>query len=167
MLIFLMLLQSLAPNWDTPQLFTALINANVKLQPVLKQIHPNEWKDAPASYQDLWQGAVKANQALQTHAAAVAKTPDNLAESLRLLEEVRDLNESMLQLSAGVRQYQNPSLADLIDGMLAEAKPARDAYSQRVLDLAAQREEQCDVADHEAQRCRAQLSNQTSKQTKR
>jgi hypothetical protein len=163
MLIYLMLLQSLAPNWETPQLFTALINANVKLQPVLKQIHPNEWKGAPASYQGLWQSAVKNNQALQTHAAAVAKTPENLAESLRLLEEVRDLNESMLQLSAGVRQYQNPSLADLIDGMLAEAKPARDAFSQRVLDLAAQREEQCGVADHEAQRCREQLSKQTKR----
>ena len=82
------------------------------------------------------------------------------AESLRLLEELRDLNEAMLQLAAGVRQYQNPALADLMDGMLAEGKPAREAYSQRVLDLAVQREEQFAVADHEAQRCRAQISKQ-------
>ena len=154
------LIQSVPPSWDTPQLFTEIIHANVKLQPVLKQVHPNEWKGAPASLQALWEASVKANQALQTHAAAVAKTPDSLADSLRLLEEVRDLNEHMLELSAGVRQYQNPELADLIDGMLAESKPARDAYSQRVLDLATQREEQFEVADHEAQRCRAQLSKQ-------
>jgi hypothetical protein len=165
--LLLFLIQTLAPTWDTPQLFTAIISANVKLQPVLKQIHPNEWKGAPASYQSQWESAVKANQALQTHAAAVAKAPENLGESLRLLEEVRDLNESLLELSGGVRQYQNPELADLLDGMLAEGKAARDAYSQRVLDLAAQREEQFDVADHEAQRCRAQLSSQPNKQTKR
>ena len=145
--LLLFLIQTLAPTWDTPQLFTAIISANVKLQPVLKQIHPNEWKGAPASYQSQWESAVKANQALQTHAAAVSKAPENLGESLR--------------------QYQNPELADLLDGMLAEGKAARDAYSQRVLDLAAQREEQFDVADHEAQRCRAQLSSQPNKQTKR
>ena len=159
-IFLLLLLQSVAPTWDTPQLFSALINSNVKLQPVLKQIRPNEWKGAAASYQGLWDSAVKANEALQIHASAVAKTPENLGESLRLLEEIRDFNEAMLQLSAGLRQYQNPSLADLLDGMLTEGKPARDAFSQRVLDLAAQREEQFQTADHEAQRCRAQISRQ-------
>lgn len=156
----LVFLQSVAPAWDTSQLFTEIINSSMKLQPVLKQIHPREWTGAPASYQALWESATQANQALQTHAAAVAKAPENLPESLRLLEEIRNFNEAMLQLSAGVRQYQNPALADLLDGMLTEGKLARDAYSQRVLDLASQREEQFATADHEAQRCRAQISKQ-------
>jgi hypothetical protein len=163
MILLFLVAQSVAANWDTPQLFTELTKANIKLQPVLRQIHPNEWKGAPANSQALWESSVHANQALQTEVAAVAKTPDNLAESLRLLEQVRDFNESVLQLSSAVRQYQNPELADLIDGMLTEGKPARDAYVQRVLDLAQQREEQFQVADHEAQRCRELLSKQPIK----
>jgi hypothetical protein len=153
MILLFLVAQSVAANWDTPQLFTELTKANIKLQPVLRQIHPNEWKGAPANSQALWESSVHANQALQTEVAAVAKTPDNLAESLRLLEQVRDFNESVLQLSS----------ADLIDGMLTEGKPARDAYVQRVLDLAQQREEQFQVADHEAQRCRELLSKQPIK----
>ena len=68
------------------------------------------------------------------------------------------VQESVSLLAAGVARYQNPALAELIVGIQTEGKPARDTYRDHVIQLVEDREGQFQVADHEAQRCRAILS---------
>ncbi len=152
----------LAPASETGKLFTDLAAQSTRLQPLIQQLKPNEWvaAGAPKSVAALWQTAASQNQALSAQAGVVARTPEKLADSLRLLEQLHTVEESVAELLPSVAQYQNPALAQLIAGMEEEGKPARDAYAQRVLDLAAEREAQFEIADHEAQRCREILSKE-------
>jgi hypothetical protein len=149
-----------APDWDTGKLFNELSAQSARLQPMLKQIHPNEWSGAPPRFAALWQDTIAQNQSLAVQAQSVAKSPEKLTDSLRLLETMHSVEESVAELLEGVRKYQNPALAELVDGVQAEGRAARQAFSQRVLDLATEREQQFAVADHEAQRCREILSKQ-------
>ena len=150
----------LAPPTETGPLFSDLVAQNARLQPLLKQIKPKEWiaAGAPQSYVNLWDTITQENQDFGTQAKALARTPEKLADSLRLLEQMHALQENVAELLQGVGKFQNPALAELISGIQAEGKPARDAYSQRVLDLVTERESQFLTADHEAQRCRTILS---------
>ena len=60
----------------------------------------------------------------------------------------------------GLRKYQNPALADLIESVAAEDRASEDRLKQYLLELASEKEQQIDVMDQEAQRCRAILSRQ-------
>jgi hypothetical protein len=150
----------LAPPAETGPLFNDLIAQSARLQPLLKQIKPNEWTlaGAPQSYAALWESISQENQNFAVQAKALARAPEKLADSLRLLEQMHSIQENVSALLQGVAKYQNPALAELISGIQTEGKPARDAYSQRVLDLVTERESQFLTADHEAQRCRTILS---------
>jgi hypothetical protein len=64
----------------------------------------------------------------------------------------------LISLDPGLRKYQNAALADLISSILAEGNRNRDRFRQYVVDLAGSKEQQFDVADKEAQRCRESIS---------
>jgi hypothetical protein len=61
----------------------------------------------------------------------------------------------------GVRNYQNPAVGDLLLGVAAENSENRDKLRQYITDLALTKEQEFEVADKEAQRCRGMLSKQT------
>jgi hypothetical protein len=63
-------------------------------------------------------------------------------------------------LMAGARKYQNPALADVIESVASENNADADRVERYVLQLAGAEEEQFNVVDREAQRCRATLSRQ-------
>ncbi len=69
-------------------------------------------------------------------------------------------NLALGSLMGGVRKYQNPALADLIESVAAEAGNDIDRFQQHLLELAGEKEQQFTVVDREAQRCRAALSRQ-------
>ena len=60
---------------------------------------------------------------------------------------------------AGIRKYQNPAVAELLAGLIADTSTDRDKLRQYLVDLAADREQQFRVMDQEAQRCRSALSH--------
>ncbi len=72
--------------------------------------------------------------------------------------------ESLVQmassLSQAVRRYQNPAIADLLDGEISAAGASRDWLRQHVSDLSILREKELSVAEQEAQKCRAQTLHQ-------
>ena len=63
-------------------------------------------------------------------------------------------------LMGGVRKYQNPALADLIESVAAEATGDIDHFEQHIIEMADAKEQQFALVDREAQRCRATLSRQ-------
>jgi len=63
-------------------------------------------------------------------------------------------------LMGGVRRYQNPALADLIESVAAEAAGDIDRFEKHILEMAAEKDRQFTLVDGEAQRCRATLSRQ-------
>ena len=136
---------------------TDIVSQSNRLQLLLQKIKPQDWP-AGSTYVELWQATLKDNLAVAAAAQALAAHPDQIVESLNLLEQLHTVQESVSALSVGVAKYQNAALAELIAGIQAEGKPARDTYREHVLQLVADREEQFQTADHEAQRCRAILS---------
>jgi hypothetical protein len=73
------------------------------------------------------------------------------------IQAVHQLLDSLL---GGLRKYQNPALADLIESVAAGDHADLERLEQYILQLASDREAQFAVMDKEAQRCRAALSRQ-------
>ena len=60
-----------------------------------------------------------------------------------------------------MRNYQNPAVGDLLMGVAAENSANRDKLRQYITDLAAAKEQEFEIADKEAQRCRGTITRQT------
>ena len=74
---------------------------------------------------------------------------------MKALFRVQATHGVLDSLLGGVRKYQNPALADLIESVAAEANSDIDRFEQHVLDMTEEKEQQFTVVDREAQRCRA------------
>ena len=96
-------------------------------------------------------------KALVSDARALAQSPDKLTDVLKVLFRVQFLEIAMGSLEEGLRKYQNPALAELLNGTRAENIPNREKLQQFAIELADQREQDYKIADAEAQRCRSQL----------
>jgi hypothetical protein len=92
--------------------------------------------------------------------AALADHPDRMSDCMKALFHIQAVHETLDSLMGGLRKYQNPALADLIESVAAEDRAGIDRLEQYILELAGDKEEQLAVMDKEAQRCRAILSRQ-------
>jgi hypothetical protein len=163
----LLLLQSggVAPEWEIKARIEKLTAAVQRLKPALDQVDPGRWddKEAATAYNPHWKASRDGLDAVQASAQKLAAQPDKLSVAIDLLFRVESLTSETGLLGQGVRRYQNAAAADLLDAMLRETGDGRDYLRQHVLDLAALREKELEVADREAQRCRAQLARPATK----
>ncbi len=72
----------------------------------------------------------------------------------------QSLETGIDSLIDGVRKYQNPAVGDLLASVLGENSSNRDKLRQYITDLAANNEQEFQVVDKEAQRCRGILNRQ-------
>jgi len=70
------------------------------------------------------------------------------------------LSEVIGSLDQGIRRYQNPALADLVNSELDGVATGGRKLRQYIAQLAAAQENQFKVMAAEAQRCRVSLSGQ-------
>jgi hypothetical protein len=63
-------------------------------------------------------------------------------------------------LVEGVRRYQNPAVGDLLLSVMAANSSNRDQLRQYITDLAETKDQEFQVVDNEAQRCRGSLVRQ-------
>jgi hypothetical protein len=133
------------------------------LQPMFEQVHAADWvaKGAPQTYVSQWSSLVQQNQAIRDDMAATAQHPEAMQDIMKALFRVHRFDSDLAGLLAGVRRYQNPALADLMESVASGDQNGVEKLQQYVLDLADAKERQLDVEDKEAQRCRATLANQT------
>jgi hypothetical protein len=132
------------------------------LKPMLEQVHAAEWvaKGAPDAYVAQWRSLTEQNQAIQTDMAAIAQNPQAMEDVMKGLFRVHRFDSDLGAMLNGLRRYQNPALADLIESVAAADQNGVEKLQQYVLDLADEKERQIDVEDKEAQRCRATLAAQ-------
>lgn len=154
---------SVSPAWDIGKTLQAIPAHIAQLQPILEQMRPKEWlaKGAPDTYVAQWDSSVSQAKSVVVSSKALAQHPENLPETLQLLFRLQSLDSSLNSLKEGLRKYQNPELADLLSGVASENTANRDKLQQYAIDLAAQKDQQCQVADREAQRCRGTLSRES------
>jgi hypothetical protein len=149
-------------EWDISTSVDALSAQAKRLKPILDQLTPQDWvaKGAPETYVQQWKGAENELGYLVDSAKALEKQPERLTLALDAYFRLQSLEMRLNSLVDGVRNYQNPAIGDLLMGVLAENSANRDKLRQYITDLASTKEQEFQIVDKEAQRCRAVLEHQ-------
>jgi uncharacterized membrane-anchored protein YjiN (DUF445 family) len=129
---------------------------------MLDQVRPNDWiaKGAPDTYATQLASTIEGVALIQSDMQTLAQHPDRMSDDLKALFRVQAVHQLLDSLMGGLRKYQNPALADLIESVVAEDRADLDRLQQYVLQLAGDKEAQLTLMDREAQRCRATLSRE-------
>ena len=148
--------------WDVRKMLDGLQAQTGRLKPLLGQMQPEQWVKVGAPYAYVQQKATAANEAdyFLTSAKRLAADPDKLSLAMDTYFRMEALDGELTTLIAGVRKYDNPATADVMQAVVDEGSRNVAQFRQYLTDLASQREQEYQVMDHEAQRCRAALSQQ-------
>jgi hypothetical protein len=154
--------QGVSAPWDISQTLTSLAEQSQRLVPILEQLTPEKWeaKGAPAAYTAQWRSARSEVGYLLGAAEAMKKQPDKLTLGLDTLFRLQAVEAQVSSLVDGVRRYQNPAVGDLLVSVVSANSANRDQLRQYISDLAQSKEEEFQVVDREAQRCRGTLMRQ-------
>ena len=148
------------PEWQIREEAVALDKQAAAVESLLAQLKPEEWiaQGAPEAYVDQLKQTRQFNSYMVLQAQALARTPGKLSVALDTflrLEHVRSLLES---LTAGARKYQNSALADLLFSALSQNSTTLERLKEYVRQLSVEREQEWEIANREAQRCRESLA---------
>jgi ABC-type transporter Mla subunit MlaD len=151
-----------ASEWDARKLIDALSQQASHLKPIIDQVQPAAWqaKGASPTYVAQWNTTQTQLKYLIAAADGFARQPERLTLGLDMYFRMQAMESTLGSLIEGVRKYQNPALASIMQSVVAENSTNRDRLRQYLQDLAAQKEEEFEVADREAQRCRTALLQQ-------
>jgi hypothetical protein len=154
--------QGVSAPWDISQTLTSLAAESQRLLPILEQLTPEKWeaKGAPAAYTAQWRNARSEVGYLLGAAEAMKKQPEKLTLGLETLFRLQAVEAQVNSLTDGVRRYQNPAVGDLLVSAVSANSANRDQLRQYISDLAQTKEEEFQVVDREAQRCRGTLTRQ-------
>jgi len=147
-------------DWDIHKTLEAIALHADRLAPFVDQIHPENWiaAGAPQAYVTQAKSCQSEIRAIAAAARDLSRTPEKLSGALQLLFRVRALESRLGSLGEGLRKYQNPPMADMLNGAMAEDGANLDRLQQYIVELANAKEQEFRVADEEAQRCRATIS---------
>ncbi len=161
--------QGVASEWDARKLIDALSAQAQHLKPIVDQVKPADWvsKGASETYVAQWNTAQTQLKYLIASSEAFSRQPERLPLGLDAYFRMQAVDSTLGSLTEGVRKYQNPALAQIMQEVVAENSTNRDRLRQYLQDLARQKEQEFQVADREAQRCRAALLGQPSPKTKK
>ena len=148
--------------WQVQQNMSTLAEQAKRLEPVLAEAKPDRWmaNGAPQSYVGQLQVAQSNVAALIAATTHLAKEPERMTVALDAYFRMEGVEAMLGSIRDGVRKYQNPELADRLTRLMAETSNNRDKLRAHIQDLAATREQEFQVVDQEAQRCRGMLVTQ-------
>ena len=149
-------------EWDLRKLLDALVAGAGHLRPLMDQVNPQTWsdKDAAAAYLPQWKSAVNEISYLSHSTQGLSKEPERLTLALEAFFRLQAIQNAVLSLNEGVRKYQNPAVADLLQGALTENVNNRERLKGYITELAETKEQELKIMDKEAQRCRAITTRQ-------
>jgi hypothetical protein len=161
--------QGVASEWDARKMIDALSTQAQHLKPVIDQVQPADWasKGASETYAAQWNSAQAQLKYLISVSEAFSRQPERLPLGLETYFRMQAVESTLGSLTEGVRKYQNPALASIMQAVIAENSTNRDRLRKYLQDLATQKEEEFQVADREAQRCRAALLKQPAPKSKK
>ena len=152
----------LEPDWDIGVVLQEMSAHAARLLPVLDRGDVKAWieKGASDTYGAQLQSSKDQARAFVDGARDLARDPEKLSVSLELLFRIQGLETMLGSLEEGIRKYQGPALAATLASLAAENGANRDRFQKYIVNLAAEREQQFQVMDREAQRCRGILTAQ-------
>ena len=146
-------------DWDMRPRIEKLGQNVGKLKPLFDQIHPGSWtiEGGPEAYQKQQKACSDGLGYAQNAIARWSAQPDKLSLMLETLTRIESVNQQAISLSQGVRKYQNPAVADILDSVLNSLSGDLEWLRSQSLEMSQQREKELEVAQKEAQRCRTQI----------
>jgi len=161
--------QQPATEQDATKALEAISGYAARLQPIMEQVKVKDWvaKGAADTYLAQWNSGMRQLEGLSALAKQLAPAPERLEDILTVLFRIQSLEITASSLNDGLRRYQNPALAELLSGTLAESTPSREKLQQFALALAADKEKEFQIVDKEAQRCRGSLTRESPRRVTR
>jgi hypothetical protein len=158
----------LQTDWDIAPVLEQLNAYALRLTPALDKLDPQQWasKGASETYLRQLQSSQEQARALAEQAKSLKRYPEKLSATLEVLFRIQGLDSMLASLVEGARRYQSPRDADALEELAVQDGVYRDKLQEYVVNLAAEREQELDVMDREAQRCRG-LVTQTPAKTSR
>jgi hypothetical protein len=156
-------------QWEIGQTLEQFTSQARRLRPILDQLKPEAWvsKGAPQAYVAQWNGAKDELGYLVNTAKALKQDPEKLTIALDAYFRMQSLETQVRSLADGVRKYQNPAIGDLMVGVMGDNSVNRDKLRQYITDLAANKEQESEVLQEEAQRCRGVVNRQGAPQSRK
>jgi len=152
----------LVPDWDIRAVLEEMSAHATRVEPLLGQIDAKAWaaKGASETYAAQLQSSKDQAQAIAAAAKALEQNPEKLSSCLELYFRIAGLEDMLASLGDGIRRYQDPALAQKLAALTAENGANRNRFQTYIVNLTTQREQECEVMDREAQRCRGILATQ-------
>jgi hypothetical protein len=149
----------LEPAWDVAVILQEIGANAARLLPELDKVDARGWvaKGASDTYVEQLESSRQQAKALSDGANALARNPEKLSSSLELFFRMEGLGTMIGSLEEGIRKYQGAAAAQALAGVYAEGGANRERFRSYIVNLAAEREQQFEVMDREAQRCRGTL----------
>jgi len=149
-------------EWDVRAQMSRLAADVRRLDPLLKQVNPTLWleKGASQTYVKQLQSAQASVQALVTATSLLADQPEKLPVAMDAFFQMERMELLLNSLRDGIRKYQSGSLADEFNRVFATNGVHRDRLREHIRDLVNLREQEFQIANEEAQRCRGLLTKQ-------
>ena len=154
--------KGIEPAWDIRPVLKEIAARAQRLVPALEKIDVKGMVDngAPETYAAQIASSKAQAKALAADALALANAPEKFSADLEAFFRLLSLERSVASIQEGLRKYWNPALADLLNKEMAGNGANRERFQQYIVELAAEREQEYTIMDHEAQRCRGILAKQ-------
>ena len=151
--------EGVVAQWDARQMFSSLNEEVGRLEPLIQQVDTGEWSAKAAS------GAYgRQRESLRNEIGYLARTidelsaePDRVSKALEAFLRLQAVESMTSSFADGVRRYQNPAVADLLEGIANDISPYSQQFRDYLLELVTSKEAEWKIADEEAQRCRSQI----------
>src|SRR5260370_15991456 len=153
-------------EWEVRKLLEGLDLKTQHVKRIIEQVSPETWlaNGAPQTYATQWKTGQTELMYLLSSSDALARQPERLTLALDTFFRMQAMESTFGSVIEGIRKYQNPALADLVQAVVAENSTNRDRLRQYIQDLAEQKEQEFKVVDHEAQLCRDTLLHHPASQ---
>ena len=149
------LAQTLPPEWEVRRQLADLVSQTERLNPLVKKIEPAKWPGAPEAYVAQQTSILHQIQYISQVVAALSRQPERMTLALDVYFRLQSLESQVLSFTDGIRRYQNPAVADLLASLTNETAASRERLREYVKELVAMREQERDILEKEAQRCRS------------
>lgn len=154
--------QGLQAPWDIRQMLADVNAQNEKLKPLLDQMHPQQWLDngAPPAYASQYIDTRSRLEDVVRSVSNLGQHTDSLSAALDSyfrMEALETVSRSLLEC---IRKYGERTTADQLSALIVKNYTTRQKFRDYLRDLSVQREQECKIADEEAQRCRGIISKE-------
>ncbi len=152
--------EGMIPRWEVTALAEDVVKNIATGQKVLSELRPREWLQdgAPDAYVDQLLTLQSDLDSATLSAEALRRHPERLSYAVDTFLWL-DRSDSLLSsMASGVRKYYNGAIADLLDSARSRNVANIGTLKEYMGQLAVEVETSMDIANREAQRCRADIA---------